>query len=91
MDGNAVSDFPRRRSGIAQIYVRKHHINGKNKMDIVRKETTAIFSRVVEHNGIVYLSGFTADDTSASMKTQTEDVLAKIDKYLALAGTRSRS
>jgi len=56
-------------------------------MEIVRKETTAIFSRVVEHNGVVYLAGFTADDTSASMKAQTEDVLAKIDKYLAMAGT----
>jgi 2-iminobutanoate/2-iminopropanoate deaminase len=56
-------------------------------MTILRTETTPILHRIVEYNGIVYLAGFTADDTSASAKAQTENILAKIDKHLAMAGT----
>lgn len=56
-------------------------------MSIRRTETTPILHRVVEYNGVAYLAGFTADDTTASAKAQTENVLAKIDKYLAMAGT----
>ena len=42
---------------------------------------------VVTHNGIVYLAGLTADDHSATMKAQTEEVLKKIDDLLKVAGT----
>ena len=44
-------------------------------------------SRAVVHNGVAYLAGTTADDTGASMKGQTEEVLKKIDGLLKQAGT----
>lgn len=44
-------------------------------------------SRAVVHNGIVYLSGMVADDKTVPMKQQTEQVLARIDQYLAEAGS----
>lgn len=48
---------------------------------------TPIMHRVVEHNGIVYVGGTTCDDESLDMAGQTREILAKIDKYLAEAGT----
>ena len=56
-------------------------------MSIIRHESNAMMSRVVEHNGVVYVAGLTADDKSLTMKEQTEQVLAKIDRFLAIAGT----
>ncbi|MBL25189.1 MAG: hypothetical protein CMM48_14980 [Rhodospirillaceae bacterium] len=56
-------------------------------MSITRHDQNDIMSKVVEHNGVVYVSGNTADDNSVGMKEQTEQVLAKIDGYLAKAGT----
>ncbi len=44
-------------------------------------------SRMVTYNGIAYLAGLTAADTSADVKGQTAQILAKIDGYLAQAGT----
>ena len=41
----------------------------------------------VAHGNVIYLSGIVADDKSASMKGQTEQVLRKIDAVLAKAGT----
>ena len=43
--------------------------------------------RVVEHNGIVYVGGTTCDDESLDMAGQTREILAKLDRYLAEAGT----
>ena len=43
-------------------------------------------SQVVVHNNTVYLAGIVADDRSADMKEQTQQVLAKIDSYLAEVG-----
>ncbi len=59
-------------------------------MSVYRADRTAILHRIVEHKGVVYLSGFTADDTSVSPKQQAENILGKIDTYLSKAGT-SRS
>ncbi|MFT5448653.1 MAG: enamine deaminase RidA (YjgF/YER057c/UK114 family) [Gammaproteobacteria bacterium] len=56
-------------------------------MSITRHETNKLMSRAVEHNGVVYVAGLTADDRSLGMKEQTEQVLAKIDGYLAKCGT----
>jgi len=59
--------------------------------DILRLSTNARSSRIVVHNGVVYLSGQTADDRSQGVGGQTEQVLAKIDGLLAEAGVdRSR-
>ena len=55
-------------------------------MDIKRTPGRAGRSQIVEHNGVVQCVA-TAPDTSAGMKGQTEQVLAKIDEYLAAAGT----
>jgi len=54
---------------------------------IHRIENGARFCRVLSHNGVVYLAGMTADDTSADVVAQTRETLAKIDRYLGLAGT----
>lgn len=56
-------------------------------MSITRHEVGSRMSRVVEHNGTVYLAGLTADDHSADIKTQTTQILTKIENYLATAGT----
>ena len=56
-------------------------------MAIKRIDPNPTMSRAVENNGVVYLCGLTADDRSASMKDQTAAILAKIDGYLAKAGT----
>jgi enamine deaminase RidA (YjgF/YER057c/UK114 family) len=56
-------------------------------MTITRYEPGTFLSRAVEHNGTVYVCGVTAKDRSAGMKGQTEQVLATIDGYMALAGT----
>ena len=56
-------------------------------MSIKRIEPNPTMSRVVECNGMVFLCGLTADNKSGSMKEQTAEVLAKIDDFLAKAGT----
>jgi enamine deaminase RidA (YjgF/YER057c/UK114 family) len=55
--------------------------------DIVRIETDPRRSRVVAHNGVVYVGGMTADDRSQDITGQTRQTLAKIEQYLAKAGT----
>lgn len=55
--------------------------------DIQRLETNKRMSRVVIHNGVVYLSGFTPNDVSGDIAAQTRDVLQRIDEHLAMAGT----
>jgi enamine deaminase RidA (YjgF/YER057c/UK114 family) len=56
-------------------------------MTIERFENGPRFCRVLSHKGIVYLAGMTADDLSGDTTQQTRDVLAKIDSYLAKAGS----
>jgi enamine deaminase RidA (YjgF/YER057c/UK114 family) len=56
-------------------------------MSITRHDLNEQMSKVVEHNGVVYVAGQTANDNSVGMKEQTEQVLAKIDGFLAKAGT----
>jgi enamine deaminase RidA (YjgF/YER057c/UK114 family) len=56
-------------------------------MNIIRHQPRKILSGAVEANGMVYLSGLTADRLPASVKEQTAEVLAKIDALLAAAGS----
>jgi enamine deaminase RidA (YjgF/YER057c/UK114 family) len=56
-------------------------------MTIQRFENGTRFCRVLRHNDIVYLAGMTADDTSTDVIQQTRATLAKIDHYLAMAGS----
>lgn len=56
-------------------------------MTIIRHQPGKFYSAAVEYNGMVFVSGQIADDRAKPVKVQTEEVLAKIDKVLALAGT----
>ena len=54
---------------------------------IQRFEVGPRLSEMAIHNGTVYLAGQIADDASADMRGQTQQVLAAIDTLLAQAGT----
>ena len=56
-------------------------------MTIVRHEPSSNLCNAVVHNGVVYLAGITAANTSADVKGQTVQVLDEIDRLLALCGT----
>jgi enamine deaminase RidA (YjgF/YER057c/UK114 family) len=56
-------------------------------MSIKRYKPAGHLSAAVEYNGVIYVSGQTASDRSASVKGQTAEILRKIDAILALAGT----
>jgi enamine deaminase RidA (YjgF/YER057c/UK114 family) len=56
-------------------------------MQITRYGKTERLSRVVVHQGTVYLSGITAADKSLDTKAQTTQVLHQADEYLRTAGT----
>lgn len=56
-------------------------------MTIKRFETNQRMSQVVVHNSVAYLAGQVPTDPAADIGTQTEQVLAKIDNLLAMAGT----
>lgn len=55
--------------------------------EIQRFQSTRRLSRVVIHNGTVYVAGVTASRTGGDIGEQTADVLAKIDQYLASVGS----
>lgn len=57
-------------------------------MQIKRIESSARMSQVVVANGFVFLAGQVATDPStADVEAQTRQVLAEIDRLLALAGS----
>lgn len=54
---------------------------------IERLESSTTLSEVSIYNNTVYLAGQVPDDDSLDIEGQTKQVLANIDKMLALAGT----
>ncbi len=56
-------------------------------MSIQRFETGPRMSQAVVHGNTVYLAGVVADDLKADTAGQTQQILAKIDKHLAAAGS----
>jgi enamine deaminase RidA (YjgF/YER057c/UK114 family) len=56
-------------------------------MSVKRINAGARMSSAVVHGNTVYLAGITADDAKADVKGQTKQILDKIDKFLAEAGT----
>ena len=56
-------------------------------MSITRKQTGQRMSQIVIHGDTVYLAGQVASDASADIRTQTRQVLEKIDALLAEAGS----
>ena len=55
--------------------------------NIVRIATDTRRSRAVVYNGMVFVGGMTADDCSQDIQGQTKQTLAKIETFLARAGT----
>lgn len=55
--------------------------------DIKRFGTGPRMSEATVHNGTVYLAGQVAEDATADITGQTQQVLAQIDKLLAEAGS----
>ena len=55
-------------------------------MTIRRSIRTPIQHRVVEANGLVFVGGCIADDTTQGMGPQTQNILAKIEAYLGEVG-----
>ncbi len=56
-------------------------------MTINRIQPGPRMSGAVVHGNTVYLAGLTADDISLDVKGQTQQILSKIDKLLAEAGS----
>lgn len=56
-------------------------------MEIKRYEGTGRMSRVVEHNGTIYLCGQTCGDEDKDIKEQTKVVLQKIEDLLYKYGS----
>lgn len=56
-------------------------------MNIERIESTERMSRIVKHNGTVYLCGQTAGDAAWDITEQTQRCLEKIDALLETAGS----
>ena len=54
---------------------------------ITRIDTTVRSSRTVIYNGIVLVDGMTAEDCTQDITGRAKQTLARIEKYLALAGT----
>jgi len=58
--------------------------------DITRIHTSARASKIVTHNGVIYLAGQVAEDPDADIQEQTRSTLARVEALLAEAGS-SRS
>jgi len=56
-------------------------------MPITRKHSNRRMSQLVIHGDTVYLAGQVASDAEADIRTQTRQVLDKIDALLAEAGS----
>ena len=56
-------------------------------MTIERYEVGPRMSQAVVHGGVAYLAGIVADELVPSVTAQTQQILAKIDRLLALAGS----
>jgi len=56
-------------------------------MTLQRHNVGKRLSEIVVHNGVAYLAGEVPDDTSKDITGQTEEVLSKIEKLLAQAGS----
>lgn len=54
---------------------------------IERLETGARMSRIVKHNGTIYLCGQVCKDATQGIKEQTETMLEKVETLLEQAGS----
>jgi len=63
------------------------HVTHGVQMVIVRHEANKVHAKVVEANGVVTTAGIIPSDLTRDIKGQTAEVLAEIDRLLALCGT----
>ena len=56
-------------------------------MTVKHLDSGDILSQAVEHAGVVYVCGLTADNLKADVKGQTAEILKKIDDRLAKCGS----
>ncbi|MBA6264191.1 MAG: RidA family protein [Colwellia sp.] len=56
-------------------------------MTIIRQETKTRMSRIVKHNGVIYLCGQVCKDASLGIEEQTYSMLEKVDELLDQAGS----
>ncbi len=56
-------------------------------MTIERLETKQRMSRIVKHNGTIYLCGQVAEDATKDITEQTQTMLDKVDALLKQAGS----
>lgn len=56
-------------------------------MTIERKQTGERMSRIVKHNGTIYLCGQVCKDATDDITRQTETMLEKVDELLMEAGS----
>ncbi len=54
---------------------------------IERIETSRRMSRIVKHNGVIYLCGQVCEDANQDIVGQTESMLKKVDTLLTNAGS----
>lgn len=54
---------------------------------IERTETGKRMSRIVRHNGTIYLCGQVCEDANQDIRGQTETMLARVDDLLRKAGS----
>jgi len=58
---------------------------------IERIETQKRMSRIVKHNGLIYLCGQVCNDAEQGITEQTKSMLEKVDVLLAQAGSNRQS
>lgn len=56
-------------------------------MAVKRQVQTPIMHRIVEAGNLIFIGGTTADDKSADMRGQTEQILTKLEGWLRQAGS----
>jgi len=56
-------------------------------MTIERQETKQRMSRIVKHNGVIYLCGQVCADATKDITEQTQTMLDKVDALLLQAGS----
>ncbi len=56
-------------------------------MAVNKYESNGRFSKVVEHNGVLYLAGQVCNNTEGDIKQQTKETLAKIEDILLKYGS----
>lgn len=59
-------------------------------MTIIRQETKTRMSRIVKHNGVIYLCGQVCKDASQGIEEQTRSMLDKVDELLEQAGSDNK-